>query len=259
MAKPFARYFKFYLLSLLFLNGCTSGTGTGETELEPELISVHDLDINDPSGLAMDASGEFLWTVSDASEGQIYKISLTGEILDALPYEGDDMEGITMNSADHTLWIAEEKLRQTIQLDTLGVVKRIVEMPGNSGNDNEGHEGIAVNSGNGHLYMLNEKNPAAFIELNVQNGTETVRNIAIDFEVPFNLRDLSGLYYDETNNVFWVMSDESARIVITDHDLNHLHFIELEHQKFEGIVVDTKQKRFYLVNDEEDKLYVYRY
>lgn len=259
MTKYFSEYLLLHLLTLWFLNGCTSGSGPGKIEIEPELVSVHDLDINDPSGLAMDASGEFLWTVSDASEGQTYKIGLSGEILDTLPYEGDDMEGITMNSADHTLWIAEEKLRQAVQLDTLGVVKRIVEMPGNSVNDNDGPEGIAVNPENGHLYVLNEKNPVAFIELNVQNGTETVRNIAIDFEVPFNLSDLSGLTFDEANNVFWILSDESSRIVITDHNLNHLHFIELEQQKFEGIAVDTNQKRFYLVNDEEDKLYVYRY
>jgi len=71
------------------------------------------------------------------------------------------------------------------------------------------------------------------------------------------MTDLSGLFYDHSNREFWMVSDESKKIVITDFELNPKKYFLLDREKFEGIAVDFSSNRLYLVNDEENKLFVY--
>lgn len=248
---------RFLLFALFLLNiGCSTEAEKPARVWEITLLSVHDLNISQPSGLAMDASGDFLWTVSDQKDGRIYKISFEGHILGRLPYEGDDMEGITMNPRDMTIWVAEERLRQIVQLDTMGNVLEIVDVPVDSTNLNDGLEGIAINPENEHIYILNEKNPRAFIELN--RDMEVVRYEFLNFEMPFFVQDLSGLFFDHRRGHFWMISDESAKIIITDKNLHPFQYIELPGNKFEGIAIDLEEDIIYLVNDAEDKLYVFQ-
>lgn len=248
----------FLALFFFFLAACESaisGTETKPKDLEP--IESYSLDINDPSGLTLDISGEFLWTVSDDPGDYIYMISFEGEILEIITsYEGDDMEGITMNPNDGTLWVVEEKLRQMVQLTTDGEVLQFVDVPVESINPNDGLEGIAWNPENNHVFILNEKNPRKFIELD--NNFEVVRSVPIDFEAPFELLDLAGLYYVHENGELWMVSDDSEKIVVTDLELNPLRAYNLPYDKFEGIAVDMDNNRLYLVNDRKNRLFVFQ-
>jgi uncharacterized protein YjiK len=249
----------FLLIAGLVFLACESTLPDLEEEsLEDlELIASYPLQISDPSGLTLDISGDFLWTVSDDPGDHIYQLSFTGEILGVLTgYEGDDMEGITMNPNDGTLWVAEEKLRQIVQLTTEGEVLQVVDVPVESNNLNDGLEGIAWNPENDHVFILNEKHPRKFIELN--NDFEIVRYEAIEFDTPYEMTDLSGLFYLQENEEFWIVSDESEKIVVTDPDLNPLRGYSLPYDKFEGIAVDYANGRLYLVNDRRERLYVYK-
>jgi uncharacterized protein YjiK len=118
-------------------------------------------------------------------------------------------------------------------------------------------EGIAIDPIMEHFYIINEKIPAEFIELD--NEFKVVRQIPIQFGSEYQLDDLSGIFYVSEDREFWILSDESKRIVITDFNLNPLRSYELGREKFEGIAVDDSSGRVYLVNDEENKLYVYSY
>jgi len=243
---------------LLFItSGCASQLGTATEELqELTLMAVYPLEIEDPSGLTLDVSGEFLWTVSDDPGDHIYKISFEGEILDVLTaYEGDDMEGITMNPNDGTLWVAEEKLRQIVQLTVEGEVLQVVNVPVEQNNRNDGLEGIAWNPANDHVFILNEKNPRLFIELDSQFNVH--RTVSLIFDQPYHMRDVAGLYYQHEEEEFWIVSDDSEKIVVTDKELNPLRGYNLPADKFEGIAVDTNRERLYLVNDREEALYVF--
>lgn len=248
------RLLLFYLCMLKI--GCATESEIPDRKWEITLLSSHNLNIQQPSGLTMDTSNKFLWTVSDHAGGRIYKISVEGHILDRLPYEGVDMEGITMNPNDHTLWVAEEKMRQSVQLDTLGNVLQIVNVSVNITNINDGLEGIAINPENEHLYILNEQNPRAFIELN--RDMEVLRYEFLNFEMPYFIQDASGLFFDHINNHFWVVSDESAKIVVMDMNLQPFQYFELPRTKFEGIAIDLSRDIIYLVNDGEGKLYVFQ-
>lgn len=245
------------VLTALLLLGCSSDSENGGSSELLTLISVHPLNINDPSGLTLDMSGDFLWTVSDQAGGFVYKITFQGDIIGSLSYHGEDMEGITMNPNDGTLWVAEERLRQIVQLDLEGNVLQRQDVEVLVVNENDGLEGLAIDPVTEHFYIVNEKSPREFIELNKE--FEVVRRVPIEFRSNFRLDDLSGIFYVSENREFWIVSDESMRIVVTDFELNPLRSYELGRRKFEGIAVDIRVGRVYLVNDEENRLYVFSY
>lgn len=243
---------------LLFLiSGCSTDSEDPVESGELKFVSSHELGITDPSGLAMDVSNNFLWTVSDSEGGRVYKITFQGEIIDSLIYRGNDMEGIAMNPVDKTLWVIEEKLMKIIQLDTLGRVLSENDVPFENVNVNDGLEGISINPDNGHFYLLNEKLPRVFLELNSE--MQIIREVPINFSSSNRLEDLSGLFYDHAKREFWIVSDESMRIVVTDFDLNPIRSYDLSSITFEGITVNTAIRRVYLINDDENRLYVYDY
>lgn len=249
-------YIEVWLCLILF--SCNSTDAKKPVEPgELTFVSSHELDVKDPSGLALDVSGNFLWTVSDIEDGRVYKISFEGKIIDYLLYRGDDMEGIAMNPNDMTLWIVEERLMQIIQLDSIGRVLQVVDVPKMNDIDNDGLEGISINPVNNHIFLLHEKNPRVFLELN--SDMQIIRDVPINFNPPYTLLDLSGLFYDHVQEEFWIVSDESMRIVVTDFDLNPIRTYVLGRSKFEGITVNSDIRRIYLVNDEEDRLYIYDY
>lgn len=241
-----------------FFTCCSTET---EERVEPDiltLVAVNEIEVKGPSGLALDSAGGFLWTVSDNQGGGIYKMTLNGVITDNLQrYKGNDMEGITMNPNDRTLWIIEERRNEIVQLDLDGRILRFGEIIPRNINENNGLEGISINPENGHIYLLHEKNPRLFIELD--QNLQIVREIGINLSAPFNLLDLSGLFYDHKRGEFWIVSDESRRIVVTDLELNPVRFYDLGRVKFEGIAVNSDIRIIYLVNDNENRLYTYSY
>lgn len=243
--------------------GCND-TIPPENDVEPTreltLLASYMMAVNDPSGLVMDKSGEFLWTVSDDPGAHIYKISFTGTVLGVLTsYQGDDMEGITMNPNDGTLWIVEERLRKVIQLTTEGQVLQEFNVDVPVQNENDGLEGITWNPNNDHVYVVNEKNPRRFFEFDTTHNFELIREVDIHFSGEFFMGDLSGLYYDPERDEIWFLSDESKKIVVTDTHLTPRRMYPLPLEKFEGIAADLENNRVYLVNDETNRLYVFTY
>lgn len=262
MIPDLSRFFRSNVSAIWFilclLSGCSTDPEEPAEQGDLTLISFHELSVKDPSGLALDASGNFLWTVSDVEDGRIYRITFEGEIIDFLEnYRGNDLEGITMNPNDMTLWVVEEKLMQVLQLDLIGRVLNVVNIPPKNSIENDGLEGISMNPDNEHLYLLHQKNPRLFIELD--KNLQIVREIDMNFSAPYTMLDLSGLFYDHDNREFWIVSDESMRIVVTDTDLNPIRSYDLGRRKFEGIAVNNKMRRIYLVNDETDQLFIYEY
>lgn len=225
---------------------------------ELTLAAVHEIEVKGPSGLTLDSSGGFLWTVSDNRGVGIYKMTLNGVITDnQLRYSGSDMEGVTMNPNDMTLWIIEEGRNEIVELDLDGKIRKIGEFMPRNDNENDGFEGVSIHPDSKHIYLLHEKNPRLFIELD--QNLQVIREIEINFSEPYDLLDTSGLFYDRKRDEFWILSDESKRIVVTDSDLNPVSFYELARNNFEGIAVNSDIRRIYLVNDDEDRLYIYDY
>jgi uncharacterized protein YjiK len=227
------------------------------------LIESHTLDVSDPSGLGVDHTGRYLWTVSDDPGGSIYKIDLEGTIVDELRVRGDDMEGITQHPRNRSLFVVEERLREIVQFDTLGneIARYPVDIEVRSQND--GLEGITIDPVTNHIFVANEKNPRVLIELDVLRGIDAqeIRRSSMDLGAPEDARgfDLSGLFYDETDEVLWLVSDEARAVFVLDRLGRPLAAFDAGQSDLEGIAIIRSKNRIYLVSDELHTMFVYEY
>ena len=76
-------------------------SGPGWSEGQLTLLSSHSIDIDELSGLSLDATGTSLWTVGAR---RIYRLSLAGQVQE-LEFKGDNLEGIASDPSDGTLWV----------------------------------------------------------------------------------------------------------------------------------------------------------
>jgi uncharacterized protein YjiK len=210
------------------------------------------LDIPEPSGLTLNADGTALYTVSDPPDNSIYKLDLFGNTKLALSYVGDDLEGITFDYRDSTLWIAEERLREVVHLDTLGNELARYAIPFDGTSNTNGFEGIVYNPETSRISVVNEKNPGTFIELDLP--TNTSESIALNFA-----QDYSGICYNYADSNYIIVSDESQQLIVWNPDANVIQSFSLDIQKAEGVVYNAINNRIYIVSDSEQKLYIYAF
>ncbi len=216
-----------------------------------ELIASYGLTIPGPSGLSLNYNGTCLWVVSDQT-GLVYQISLKGQTQRILAYKGKDLEGITQNPEDKTLWVAEERNREIVQIDTLGNELARYSIPVEQINQNSGLEGITINSSNRHIFLLNEKDPGLLIEL------DTNKTILNQYELDLT-DDYSGIFYEQYENALFIVSDASEIIIKCDITGNLLESYYLGIPKLEGISLDMSKKIVYLVSDSKEKLYLFSF
>ncbi|MEE3258741.1 MAG: SdiA-regulated domain-containing protein [Candidatus Latescibacterota bacterium] len=212
-----------------------------------EFIAEYAMNMSEPSGLALGAGGEVLWAVGNAPE-RVYKLTTDGQVLDALSYVGQDLEGIAYDPTDSTLWIAEEERREIVQLDQSGTVlkRHALELDGGF---NNGLEGFSLDD-EGSFYLLNEKNPGLFIALNPDLSVRTQRQL--DFAT-----DYSGLAYDRLLDGFWVLSHEDQALYFWTEAGGVSESYETPVPKVEGVAVDANSGRLYIVSEADNTLHVY--
>jgi uncharacterized protein YjiK len=230
---------------LLALIACNPSSSTSPEPLEWELDQQFELSFPEPSGLTCDRDDRVLWSVSDRT-GLIYKLSLSGELLATLPWEGIDPEGITLCTEDSYLYIVEEESGEIVTVDTLGNELNRTLLTSVGATTGNGLEGIAYNSAAQSLLALREKNPSTWVFLDL-DGEEQARRI-VDFA-----DDYSGATYAEDGSLLWVISDESQRIYLVSETGDVHESFETGVKKAEGIAVlnDT----LYVVSDSKAELY----
>jgi len=137
-----------------------------------------------------------------------------------------------------------------VVLDTTGTELKRVKI--NLGGElNLGLEGITYNERTKHFYLISEKDPPLLIELD-ENLNE-VRRDTIKFAA-----DVSGIFYDENENLLWILSDEDQMVVKTDIELNIITKFNISVIQPEGITINNKGDRMYIISDKEEKLSVYK-
>ncbi|MGV6844786.1 MAG: SdiA-regulated domain-containing protein [Lutibacter sp.] len=208
-------------------------------------IAIFDLLIPDPSGVAF--FNNHLFIVSDRN-GTIYKTSLTGEIKGEIKTKFKDLEGITIDN-NANIWIVSEAKRTLIQLDLLGNVLSKAKIKGEQNFKNSGLEGVCIHPKTGHFYVLNEKKPRELIQLS--ENKEIIKTRQLNFS-----GDVSGICFDEIENCFWVVSDESRAFFKINSDGKVLEKHKIPVKKPEGIVAFNQQ--LYVVSDKENKLYIFK-
>ncbi len=216
-----------------------------------EKMSVHDLDILEPSGLSFGSGGNTLLIVSD-NTNKVYETSLEGDIVRELAFEGNDLEGVTYNADEDIVAVAEERKKEIVFLDyTDGNEQERFQINTGGSSENKGLEGLSYNPNNSAYYMVNEDLPGELIIWNKQYGiiSKTELHFADDY---------SAIFVDTQNAILWIVSDQSQALYMCDYSATVLKEYLLPRDKFEGVTIDTENKLLYLVNDSSAELYIYK-
>ena len=71
-------------------------------------------------------------------------------------------------------------------------------------------------------------------------------------------KDYSDIFFSKDDNSLWILSDESKKIIQTDLNGKKIkeYFIKVEQP--EGIVVDYKNRKVFIVSDKREELYEFK-
>jgi uncharacterized protein YjiK len=220
-------------------------------------ISLHKkiiLPIKEPSALSFSNDYKSLWTVSD-NNGSIYSLSLEGLVLGEIKTTASDLEGVVAHkdlSALGSLCVVLERDREVQCFDQKGKISRKQKIPF-AGVKNAGFEGITFNSDNQRFYIVNEKSPSAILELSID--FEILNTHTVNFA-----KDLSDIFYDSHEKKMWVISHESKKLYqLTSNFEIEMEFDLSDVVQAEGVVVDSLNKKIYVVSDKDSAFYIYNY
>lgn len=234
----------FFIFISLFVASCDKTTSTTS---QLKLLNTFAIDVPEPSGLAINSSGNILYTVSDHTN-KVYKLSTSGLVLQTFSFTGNDLEGVC-NYTNGKLLVAEERTKNIIELTMATGTFSTHPMEYENKEVNAGIEGITYNPTTQNIYFLNEKNPDKLYKLN------TSFNIIENFDLDF-ANDYSGLFYDATDDLLWIVSDESQSINKCTLEGKLIEAYIINVQKPEGIAIANN--KIYIVSDSQEKLYTFQ-
>ena len=242
--KVFPKLF-FILITTILISFCKENEHPAENPIS--YIGAYAISVPEPSGLDLTYEENGFWTVSDETS-TVYKLDNEGNVVNTIKADGFDFEGITVID-ETTIAIVLERSREIVILDTSGTELKRIKL-NLEGELNSGIEGITYNPKNGHYFVVNEKKPSLLLELD--DKFEILHIDTLKFS-----KDVSGIYYDEANNVLWILSDENQLIVKTDLNGNLIEKTNITIVQPEGITIDKEGKRLYIVSDNKETLYVF--
>ena len=210
-------------------------------------IDIISLKVPEPSGLHFESKTNSLWMVSDENS-TIYNVDLKGEILSKIIIDGLDLEGITIIK-DSIIAVVLERDRTIVLLDKKGKVQKRINVD-ISGKKNKGLEGISYNSVKNTFFVVNEKKPGVLLEIDI-TGKTIAKN-----ELTF-ASDYSGLFFDQIENVLWIISDEDKAIFKCTPQGELLKKYKVDIEQIEGISIDLENSILYIISDPSEKLYIF--
>lgn len=237
-----------FLVSLFILSDCKSGELEVIRKQNISFLYSKKLNLPEPSGLSISADGNSLWTVSDQNS-TVYQISFEGEVEDSFKVEGYDIEGVTVID-DSTLAIVLERTREILLVSSFGESKRRKKLD-LQGELNEGLEGITYNNKTNNFFVINEKNPRLLIKLNQDFLILEKRELNF-------YSDISGLFFDDVENVLWILSDENKSIAKCNLEGNLLLELKIDIPQPEGITMNKEKNMLFVVSDMSEELYVFK-
>ncbi len=214
--------------------------------------SVYPIDIAEPSGLCAFLNNHLL--VVDDQTNMVYEISKQGEVARVFSFIGEDLEGVWFDEKNNLIYLAEERKRSIVKLDTAGnfVDEYFVDFSGTD--ENSGFEGLSFDSKSGLMAILNEKLPGKLLLYSLDSLSVTSSS-----DLGF-ASDYSGIQCEDGSSNYWILSDQSQALFIVDRQsLDVKKEFDLGYDKAEGLYFDKQNRKVYIVRDtqEQDKLYVY--
>jgi uncharacterized protein YjiK len=243
---------------LLFATACNKDQALADSptvdissvSYKVELLESILLDVAEPSGLSWALNHKDLLVVDDRTN-RAYIIDTKGKELAQFPYHGDDTEGVTIDTENKEIWIAEEADSELIHLDSSGNKLNSFKIDINRDSKKKGLEGLTFDAKNKTFYILNEGEPGLLIKWKVNTGIESQKQLQF-------AQDYSGIFFDNADQSLWIVSDQSQKLFYCDLDANVKQSFDLDYPKAEGVVVDIANERLYIVSDSERKLFIYK-
>lgn len=247
MKKYFTPVLYLCMISILFF-ACKEKKLPEQKSLNFELVRTISLKVQEPSGLDLTFNRDGFWTVSDENS-KVYLLDPAGNVLRSFKVNGIDLEGVAVVN-ENTIAVVLERSREIVLLDTLGneIGRKKLNLAGES---NSGLEGITYDVLNNKYYLINEKSPGLLIKLDKELNEQSRTELKL-------AKDYSGIFYEKNENVLWILSDESQKIIITDNSGNLIEEYSTKIVQAEGITLDYEKNRCYIVSDNKEELYEYR-
>jgi uncharacterized protein YjiK len=233
----------------LVLNACARPEPGDVTSPDPtlpplELVTVYSTSVTEPSGLAYSRASGNLYMVSD-NRPEIFRIDTTGKVLGSIPITATDLEGITVTANADTFIVVEETASMVSTFLPNGT--KVSSFPINVWTDPKHKlEGI-TRTPEGHLMVLNEKVPMMMLEF---SGTTELWRRTLSYTT-----DISDICYDADTDSYWVVSDESQKVLNLSRSGDLLGEWSTPVNQGEGIAIIGR--RLYIVSDTEAKFYVF--
>lgn len=235
------------IILLLTLSQYKCNTNWQESPI-PENLSlqkVTPIKVPEPSGLTLSYDGKYFWSVGD-SDSKVYKLDFNGSLIKSFTVNGEDLEGVTVIDSIF-LAVILERTREVVIVDTTGkeLKRKRLDLKGNL---NQGLEGICFDSKTKNFYFLNEKHPGLLIKTDSSFNEVFRKKIKL-------AKDYSDIFFSNGDNTLWILSDESKKIIQTDLNGNKIKEYRINVEQPEGIVVDCKNKKVFIVSDKKEELY----
>ena len=213
-------------------------------------IEKHFIDIDEPSGLAMDPDGEHLWIVSDQDD-DLYKTDLTGKIIEKTDIPKGDYEGVAITADGQTLYLLDESENEILiwRLDD-GKQDKIKLTEKSS--KKSGPEGIDIDWSTDEIYVVNEKNPRTLHILELDGAQKKRQEITA-------LSDMSAVCVNPENKELWILSDEDGLLIRANPDYSVVSSFSVPIEQPEGLAINFNKNRIYIVSDAEEMLYIFEY
>ena len=211
-----------------------------------ELEASYKIDVLEPSGLAVNSSGNILYTVSD-NTAQVYKLSTTGNVLQTYGYKGNDLEGVS-TFTENKLLLTEERTKSIVVFDIITGQFSNHTINYKNNDANSGIEGITYDVNSNTIFILNEKNPGLLIRL--RSDFSVIAEYELDFA-----NDYSGIFYESLSNNLWIVSDQSKLINKCTLTGEVIESYSINIEQAEGIAISNN--KIYVVSDAEEKLYIF--
>ncbi len=209
-----------------------------------QLITTYSLSVTEPSGLAYSQATRALYMISD-NRSEIFRIDTTGKVLSSIPVSASDIEGVAVSNSGDTLYIVEEtaSLLSTVLMNgtKISSVPVVVHT-----NPQHSLEGVTVDNA-GRLVVINEKAPTMLLEF--MGGVE-VRRLLLTYS-----SDISDICYDASGDCYWIVSDESEKVMKVSRSGVLLGEWSIPVRQGEGLAFI--RDRCYIVSDVDAKLYVF--
>lgn len=174
------------------------------------------------SGLTWNPDSGTLFAVTD-HPSSVVELDTDGNVLRVIPSDGDhDFEAIEyLGRNRYVLSRERERMLTTHYIgrntSVLPPASYILTLDVDRKSDNAGFEGLARGRGENALIVAQEKKPLRFLETDHSHDSLSVSDsLTHRLSLPWFLKDISGLHYDRKNRRLYVLSHESALVMVSD-------------------------------------------